>query len=34
VLLVFFVVVAPQGILGLFKKREAAAKPAVGKAAK
>jgi len=34
VLLVFFVVVAPQGILGLFKKREAAAKPAAGKAAK
>jgi branched-chain amino acid transport system permease protein len=34
VLLVFFVVVAPQGILGLFKKRVAAHKPAAGKAAK
>lgn len=34
VLLVFFVVAAPQGILGLFKKRVAAHKPAAGKVAK
>ena len=34
VLLVFFVVAAPQGILGLFKKRVVASKPAPGKAAK
>jgi branched-chain amino acid transport system permease protein len=34
VLLVFFVVAAPQGILGLFKKRAEAPKPAAGGAAK
>jgi len=34
VLLVFFVVAAPQGILGLFKKRAESTKPAPGGAAK
>lgn len=34
VLLVFFVVAAPQGILGLFKKRAEAPKPAAGGASK
>lgn len=34
VLLVFFVVAAPQGILGLFKKRVEAPKPAAGGASK